>query len=907
MLRLMTSIARRWLSIFLAWSVCASVACAAVGVQTVTEPTPTLTHRMMVLVLQLGVVLFVARLGGLIFERVWLPAVLGELSAGLVISPYMLGGVPIPGFPHGLFFVPHGVGVADIPVSPELYGMGSLAAVVLLFMVGLETDLKLFIRYSVAGALVGIGGVVVSFLGGNLLTVALAPQLVGRELHFMDPLCLMMGVIFTATSVGISSRTLAEQRKLDTPEGVTILAGAVIDDLLGVVLLAVALGVIAASAHPGEGVQWSIVLRIAVQAIVISAAATALGLMAARWVSGLLKLFRRRTVIAIMALGLALIVSALFEGAGLAMIVGAYVTGLCLSRTDLRNVIVERLHVLQVMLVPIFFVVMGMLVDVRLLLSAHMAILGVVFYVAAVLTKVIGCGLPPMLSGFNLRGGFRIGAGMVPRGEVALLMAGTALAAGVLTQEILGIIVAVTLLSAVTAPPLMILAFRGSEPGVRKPPPPSEDRQITFRFPSNAVVSMLVDKLAAAFESEGFYVHPIDRDEGLYQLCKDDVLIGLRGSGDEVTFTCQQREIVFVHTAMIEVVAAVEQTIRELRKPLDAREIQRSLQMASAERGPESPAQVSLRGYLQPETLCPRLKANTREGVIRELLDRIAETGALADPAAAFDAILEREKSLSTGLEHGIAIPHARTAAVSRLVCAVGLKPEGVNFTSIDGQPTHIIVLTLSPLAASVPYLQFISMVSKVLNDQGRAALSACDSPEEMYAVLTDAGHSRKHAFWHRPGEETAWLASLSPDRVVTDLVPTSRNGILATLLALCARDGAVLSVDDAWQAILEREAAMATAIGKGLAMPHARTAAVEGMISALAVLRTGVDFDALDGEPVRIVVLTLMPLTITSEYTELVSGIIHAVDGPDREELLAAHAPEAVLEVLVRQGGKHS
>jgi Kef-type K+ transport system membrane component KefB/mannitol/fructose-specific phosphotransferase system IIA component (Ntr-type) len=763
MLRQMTSIPRRWLPIFLACAACVSPAYASAGVQAVTEPSPTLTHRMMVLILQLGVVLFMARLGGLAFERMRLPAVLGELSAGLIISPYLLGGIPIPGFPHGLFFVPHGVGVANIPVSPELYGMGTLAAIVLLFMVGLETDLKLFIRYSVAGALVGIGGVVVSFLGGNLLTVALAPQLVGRELHFMDPLCLMMGVIFTATSVGISSRILAEQRKLDTPEGVTILAGAVIDDLLGVVCLAIALGIIAASSHPGQGVQWSTILRIALQAVVISSAATALGLMAAHWISGLLKLFRRRTVIAIMALGLALIVSALFEEAGLAMIVGAYVTGLSLSRTDLRNVIVERLYVLQVMLVPIFFVVMGMLVDVRQLLTPSIALLGLVFFTAAVLTKLIGCGVPPLLSGFNLRGGLRIGVGMVPRGEIALLMAGMAMASGVLTQEILSIVVAVTLLTSVVSPPLMILVFRGSELGVRKPPPPSEDRQITFHFPSNAVVSMLVDKLAAAFTSEGFYVHPIDRDEGLYQLCKRDMLIGLRGSGNEVAFTCQQREIVFVHTAMVEVVAAVEQTIRELRKPLDTKEIQRGIQLASAERGPESSAEVSLRGYLQLETLCPRLKADTREGVIRELLDRIAETGELTDPAAAFDAILERERSLSTGLEHGIAIPHARTAAVSRLVCAVGLKPEGVDFTSIDGHPTHIIVLTLSPLAASVPYLQFISMVSKVLNDQGRAALSACDSPEEMYAVLTDAGYSRKQ--YPSDGTRLAWRQNLQNEQ----------------------------------------------------------------------------------------------------------------------------------------------
>ncbi len=902
MFRLVAIVLRRAFPAVLAWAAWAAPAYAAEMGSGVTEPSPGLTHRMMVLVLQLGVVLFMARLGGLAFERVRLPGVLGELSAGLLISPYLLGSVPIPGFPNGLFFVPEGVGVADIPVSPELYGMGALAAIVLLFMVGLETDLRLFLRYSVAGALVGIGGVAVSFVGGNLLTVALAPQLVGRELSFMDPLCLMVGVIFTATSVGISSRTLAEQRKLDTPEGVTILSGAVIDDLLGVVLLAVALGVISASEHPGQGVQWIIVLRIAVQAVVLSLAATALGLTAARYVGGLLKLFRRPTVIAVMALGLALIVAGLFEGAGLAMIVGAYVTGLSLSKTDLRNVIVERLYVLQVMLVPVFFVVMGMLVDVQQLLNPRMAVLGVVFFAVAALTKLVGCGLPPMLAGFTLRGGFRIGAGMLPRGEIALLMAGTALAAGVLTQEILGIIVAVTLLSAVTAPPLMILAFRGSDPGVRKPLPPSEDREIVFHFPSPAVVSMLTDKLAASFESEGFYVHPVDRDEGLYQLCKDDVFIGFRGTGNEIVFTCQQREIAFVHTAMIEVVAAVEQTIRELRKPLDPREIQRGLQAASAEGVSEPSAQASLRGYVHPNLLLPRLQAITRKGVVEELLDAVCATGVVSDRAAALDAVLARERNLPTGLQHGVAIPHARTEAVSQLICAIGLKPDGIDFAAIDGQPSRIIVLTLSPAEANAPYLQFISTISKVLNDQGRAALLACDSADDMYAVLTGtASRTRKHLFWLRARAEAAWASSLSPDRVVTDLVPTSRNGVTATLLALCARDGAVLSVDEAWRDILERETAMTTAVGKGLALPHARTETVEQMVSALAVLRSGVDFGALDGEPVRIVMLTLMPPSVTNEYTELVSGILRAVDGPARDELLAATTPEAVLEALTR------
>jgi len=113
-----------------------------------------MTHRMMMLMLQLGVILFVARIGNMLLERMHMPGVLGELLAGMLIGPYLLGALALPGLPHGLF--PLGEG---FPLSPELYGICSLAAIILLFMVGLETDIKLFIRYSVVSGLVGVGGV----------------------------------------------------------------------------------------------------------------------------------------------------------------------------------------------------------------------------------------------------------------------------------------------------------------------------------------------------------------------------------------------------------------------------------------------------------------------------------------------------------------------------------------------------------------------------------------------------------------------------------------------------------------------------------------------------------------------------------------------------------------------------
>ncbi len=189
---------------------------------------PSMVHRMMILAMQLGVIVIAARFGNILFRRLKLPGVVGELMTGVIIGPFLLGGIGFPGFPDGLFHVHSAIAVGYIPVSPELYGICSIASIILLFLVGLETDIGLFMRYSLAGSAVGIGGVTVSFFVGNFMAVMFSPMLFGEQLGFMDAPCLFLGIISTATSVGISARILSEKRKLDSPEGVTILAGAVI-------------------------------------------------------------------------------------------------------------------------------------------------------------------------------------------------------------------------------------------------------------------------------------------------------------------------------------------------------------------------------------------------------------------------------------------------------------------------------------------------------------------------------------------------------------------------------------------------------------------------------------------------------------------------------------------------------
>jgi Kef-type K+ transport system membrane component KefB len=262
---------------------------------------------MMVLALQLGVILFVAKLSAGLFEKIRLPGVLGEIAGGLLVGPYMLGAVPLPSLPRGLFPLN-----GEFPISPELYGFCSVAAIVLLFGAGLETNVPLFMRYSFAGCMVGLGGVLLSFVLGDLTAVWFSHLLFDEPVGFFSPPALFLGVMSTATSVGITATILSERGKIDSPEGVTILAGAVIDDVLGILLLAVTMGVVTASRATGS-INWGHIGVISAKAVCIWLAATVLGLAASHRISFLLKLFRARRTIAIMAFGMGLILAGLFE------------------------------------------------------------------------------------------------------------------------------------------------------------------------------------------------------------------------------------------------------------------------------------------------------------------------------------------------------------------------------------------------------------------------------------------------------------------------------------------------------------------------------------------------------------------------------------------------------------------
>ncbi len=868
-------------------SAAASTTAPAAGASTGLD----MTHRMMLLVIQVGVILFAAKIGNILFGKLRLPGALGELLAGILIGPYLLGKIPLYGFANGLF--PRSGGMA---ISPELFGLCAVAAVVLLFVTGLETDIALLLRYSWAGGVVGLGGVVASFCVGAAAMMLGSSWLLGRPVGFLAPESMFLGIILSATSVGITARVLSERRKLDSPEGVTILSAAVIDDVIGIVLLAVVLGVTSASRRTG-GVDWGRIGLIGAKAVGVWLAATAIGLLASRRISFVLKLFGRRTSVAVMALGLALVLGGLFEQAGLAMIIGAYVMGLSLSRSDLRHMVRDKLAGVYELLVPVFFCVMGMRIDVAAVGSPEVLGFGAAYAGLALLSKLVGCGLPALAANFTLRGALRIGFGMAPRCEVALIIAGIGLSAGVLDGRLFAAVVLMVLVNSIVAPAGLALLYRSAARGTRKVPSTRAQgkRKVLFEFPSRATTEFLVGKLTEVFEAEGFFVHPVSHTPRLWQLRKDAAVIDLRCDGTQLLFDCREADVPLINTAMYEAVAELERAIRGLKQPLDSGTIATRLQDYAA----PGFGLLDLKSYLTPALVEPALAGRTKAEVIDELLDLLARHGRIGDVAACRKAVWTREESLSTGLQHGVAIPHGRTDAVQRLVCAVGIKPDGVDFDAMDGEPSRIFILTLSPENRPAPHVQFMSTVSQVLNDAGRRRLLVCKTARELYEAFT----ARPVPEAGPPRPRFRLADYLSPAVVAPALRGRSKEQIIDELLALLERDGRLANVDAAREAILQRERQMSTGMTDGLAIPHGRSDTVERLTCAVGIQHDGTDFGSLDGKPTRIFVLALTPVGGSDPYLQFAAAIAGQLDEAGRQRVLAARTAEELYSVLTDGG----
>ena len=411
-----------------------------------------MTHLLQLL-LVLALVVAAAKLSGAAANRVGQPAVFGEILAGLVLGPTVLDVLGWPIFAHTLQPAHGG------PPGPLIHSGGisrRSASILLMFIAGLETDLVQMRRVGRVAFWAAFGGVVMPLAGGALTAVAF-----GLPLFWTG---LFIGTILTATSVSISAQTLIELKALRSREGSTILGAAVIDDVMGIILLSV----IVAFARATGGVSSQEMAWIVVRMALFFGSAILLGRdfeHVGAWAE--------RLAVSQGLLAVVLVVALLYAWAaeyvgGVAAITGSYLAGVLFAQTRFKAAIDHGIHPLTYsMLVPVFFISIGLLANGRAL--GDRVLFTVLLAVVAIVTKAVGCASFARLSGFTTTEAVRVGAGMISRGEVGLIVAGYGLANGLIGLDVFSAAVIMVLATTMVTPPLLRLTFP-RRPSITPPP-----------------------------------------------------------------------------------------------------------------------------------------------------------------------------------------------------------------------------------------------------------------------------------------------------------------------------------------------------------------------------------------------------------------------------------------------------
>ena len=382
--------------------------------------------------LDLALILLSTKLFGIFTGKFQMPRVVGALLAGLVLGPAMLN---------------------ILSETEFLSRLSELGVIVILFTAGMGTDLRELKRAGKSGLLVALCGVLVPLAMG-----AGFGYLAGRVGWLTDNTLLeniFLGTVLTATSVSITVETLKELGCLDTRVGSTILAAALIDDVLGLV----ALTVVASMAGDGSGLL--LVLLKIVLFFVFAFVAAFGGIFIFRWLINHAhqKNLRRYPVFAfVICLLLAYCAEEFF---GVADIIGAFVAGLVVACTSKADYIRSKFEPLSyLLLTPVFFAGIGIKVELPQL-TGSLVVFSLLLLTVAILSKIIGCGLGAKVCGYNTAECIQVGIGMACRGEVALIVANRGLSMGILSQAMMTPIVITVVGCAVLTPLLLKLAFSG--------------------------------------------------------------------------------------------------------------------------------------------------------------------------------------------------------------------------------------------------------------------------------------------------------------------------------------------------------------------------------------------------------------------------------------------------------------
>ncbi|MBI2906091.1 MAG: cation:proton antiporter [Chloroflexi bacterium] len=386
------------------------------------------------ILLDLFLMYALATLGSEVFQRLKQPAVVGELLAGILIA-----------------------GLALTIRSPVYDVVAEIGLIVLLFTVGLETRFSSILQVGRTATLVAVIGVIVPFLLGYGVMAAAGQSSLQAFL---------LGSALTATSVGITARVLSDLGVARAPETCVILGAAVIDDIIALILLSVVSGAGRGSLYVTD------VAILAAAAIAFTVFVALVGTRATRRYGSLLEKLHLHDAPFVTALLICLGLSAAASLLHLSALIGAFLAGMAFAETQDRYALEERIQPIYAFLVPFFFVVMGTKVDLGTLLKPDILSLALVITLLAMVGKVVGCGLAAMRMG-RFRASI-VGVGMMPRGEMGIVVALVGLRLGLIGDDIYGTIIFMALVTTLVTPPLLKLLYHRAKPTPSAPTPALE-------------------------------------------------------------------------------------------------------------------------------------------------------------------------------------------------------------------------------------------------------------------------------------------------------------------------------------------------------------------------------------------------------------------------------------------------
>lgn len=415
------------------------------------------------LLLLLAIIVTVSKIAGHLSQRYLnQPVVFGEILAGLLFGPTLLN---LLGWP---LFAPTGTHAWDLHAMVS--ALAHIGVLLLMFIAGLETNLTQLRSVGKTALWTAICGVIAPLLLGAVVSAAFGQSLAAA---------IFIGAVLTATSVSISAQTLMEIGRLNSREGMTILGAAVIDDVLGIIILSFVIAFGAAGhvshipslvdqiadpiCHACHLAPGAPLVQVATVIALMGLFFTGVIVIGARGMTAVMRWAERLNashVVPAAALVLVFLLAVAAEYVGqVAAITGAYVVGLFLAQSKYKTEIEHGIHPFTYALfVPVFFMSIGLGADAKEILSGNLPFV-LTLVAVALLTKVVGCGLGAKLTGFSYAESLRVGIGMISRGEVGLIVASVGLDSGIISQGVYAALVLMVLVSTVVTPVLLRLTF----------------------------------------------------------------------------------------------------------------------------------------------------------------------------------------------------------------------------------------------------------------------------------------------------------------------------------------------------------------------------------------------------------------------------------------------------------------